>query len=444
MKRHIFNQLKAWANSPHRKPLLLRGARQVGKTYVVEQLGQQAFSSFVSINLEKQPELQQCFDTMKPAETIQSLQALININIIPGETLLFIDEIQAYPKAIAALRYFKEDMPALHVIAAGSLLEFALQREKISMPVGRVDYCYMQPCSFIEFLSAVQGDKMVEFLQSYQLTQTIPDAIHCKLLELFRLYMAVGGMPEAVAAFVEHKDFQLVKTIQRSIWETYRDDFGKYATSAEQKYIQIVYDKLPGSLGQQVTFSKIDADHKSRDLKQAMSLLEYAGILKRIFASSASGLPLSSTLNEKKFKLMGLDVGLMQARKPLPLSLITGTDFSSLDKGALAEQVVAQELLAYQHYQMPRELYFWARDKRGAQSEVDYVINIAEDILPIEVKAGSVGRMKSLQIFLEEKALHKGIVVSSEKVAVYDQFIKLPVYLLSQLERLLQREVVYK
>lgn len=436
MKREIFKVLIDWKLSPSHKPILLRGARQVGKTFIVEALGE-TFTSFVSINLEQEYKMRQCFDSFFPEEIIDTISILKQQKIIPGKTLLFIDEIQAYPRAIEALRYFREKMPELHVIAAGSLLEFVLNQEKLSMPVGRIEYLYMQPCSFNEFLMAVSTEGIIHKIENSSLENPLPQIIHQELLELFKTYMVVGGMPEAIATYQKTKKIYDVQRVQRSILQTYRDDFGKYASLSKTPYLQTVFDKTPGIIGTQVKYKKIDSEFRSRELKQAIQMLEYAGVVKKVQATSASGLPLISTVNEKKFKLQFLDVGLVQCATEVGPDL-DWLQISKLNDGALAEQVVGQLLLAYADPYITPHLFFWARDAKSASAEVDFIIAIDGNILPIEVKFGAHGHLKSLHVFLNEKKSKLGIKVSSSPLSYEKGILNIPFYMLGELPRVIR------
>lgn len=239
-----------------------------------------------------------------------------------------------------------------------------------------------------------------------------------------------------MASYLQNQDLYRVQRIQNSILQTYRDDFAKYANRVQHKYLQVVYDQAAMMLGQRISFSKMDADFRSRDLKEAITMLEYAGVVKRIYATSASGLPLSATLNEKKFKLHFLDVGLAQRKTGLDAALLMSHDIMQLNQGALAEQVVAEELLAYQDPFIAGELFFWARDAKSASAEVDFVVNMGGHIIPIEVKSGSLGHLKSLHRFLEERALPLGVRICNAPLSRQGKIITVPFYLLNQLPRL--------
>ncbi len=437
MKRTIQDSLTAWAKASKRKPLLIRGARQIGKTFAARQLAKR-FENFVEVNFELSPHYQQCFSNLDPNHIVNMIQLLSKQSIQPGKTLLFFDEIQNCPEALQALRYFKEKLPELHVLAAGSLLEFTLYQENISMPVGRIEYLYMYPCTFQEYLLNTGEHRLLDFLAEVALHQAIPTVIHDKLLSLFRTYMAIGGMPEVMSAFIDTPDYHTVQRLQNSILRTYHDDFGKYANLSQHKYLQSVFEKAPGLVGTQVQYTKIAPEYRSRELKQAINLLEYAGILKRIYASTASGLPLSATQNDKKFKFSLLDVGLVQRVSGLEAALLQAPDLIKLNDGQLAEQVVAQEIMAYQDPFSPSQVYFWARDKRGSQAEIDYVVNIKSMILPIEVKSGATGKLKSLRLFMQEKSSPIGVKIATAPLGFEQNILSLPIYLIWKLPELIE------
>lgn len=436
MKRDIEKELSIWKNQKERYPLLLRGARQVGKSYIVEQFSKNNFQNTVVINFEFQPQLKECFTTLDPSEIINKIQLLLGVQIKPGNTLLFFDEIQECPQAIMSLRYFKEKIPLLHIIGAGSLLEFALNSPEFKMPVGRIQFLYLEPLSFSEFLNASGNEKIRQHLSSIKLNDIIDNTIHQKLLELLRLYFVLGGMPAILKQYLADKNILSCQYSQNNLLQTYRSDFGKYAGTSQHKYLLKVFDSAARFAGQRLKYSNIDPDVKSRDLKNAMDLLTSAGIIKPIYLSSASGLPLGAQINEQKLKLNFLDIGLMQNICGLQNQISFEKDFMQINSGAVVEQFAGQELRAYSDKHQPSSLFFWARDKRGSSAEVDYVINIDSEILPIEVKAGKTGTLKSLKLFLDEKHTKFGIRLSQEKLSYYDRVLSIPLYMIEQIPRL--------
>ena len=438
MRRDIEKELILWKAQKEKYPLIIRGARQVGKSYLVETFGKTHFQNNVIVNLEFQPQLKDCFKSLDPSEIINKLQLLLGVQIKEDDTLLFLDEIQECPQAIMSLRYFKEKMPKLAVIAAGSLLEFVMRSPDFKMPVGRVQFLYLEPMSFSEYLDAAGNQNLRKFLSDVKLKDSIDDVIHKKLLELLRIYIIVGGMPAALTEYLSSKDLMNCQRIQTALLQTYRSDFGKYAKISQHKYLQKVFDAAPRMAGQRIKYSNIDPDTRSRDLKNALSLLTLAGIVRPIYLTKALGLPLGAQINEQRFKLNFLDIGLMQNSCGLQGRLSIEEDFLQINAGSVAEQFVGQELAAYSDRHQQVGLYFWAREKRGSMAEVDYVINIGSDIFPVEVKSGKEGRLKSLRMFIEEKKSRLGIRFSQDKLSYYDKILSIPLYMIEQMPRLVE------
>jgi len=311
MDRFIFKSLKKWKNQEGRKSLLIRGARQVGKTHLVRQLGK-TFTNFVEINFELMPNTKQVFEQdLSPQRIIRDLSLMLGQKIIPGETLLFFDEIQAAPNAITALRYFYEEMPNLHVVAAGSLLDFAL--EEIGVPVGRVSFLHMYPMSFIEFLYAVKYDLLAQEILRHQLDIPLAEPIHSKALELLGIYMAVGGMPEAVQCWLDTQDLIACNTIHHQLINTYRQDFQKYAKKFQLKYVELLFNRIPLYLAQPFKYSNISKDYKKRELEPCLTLLLKAGIIHQVLYSAGNDIPIGAESNLDKFKTIFIDIALSQA-----------------------------------------------------------------------------------------------------------------------------------
>ncbi len=438
MHRDLLSHLIRWQKKTTHLPLLLRGPRQVGKTFLIEEFGKSYFDNTVTINFEESPEYGACFDTLKPDEIITKIEIISQKNIVPGKTLLFLDEIQNCTNAIIALRYFKEKLPELHVIGAGSLLEFALREKNMSMPVGRVQYCYLKPLSFHEFLQAKGHQKLVEFLNKATIQAGIPTAIHETALKLVREYMIIGGMPMVVAAHVDGQSLRECQEYQTIILRTYSDDFAKYAATSRHKYLQQVYNQTPGLVGEQIKYVKISPEMDSRYLRDAISDLGKAGVISQIYSTSATGLPLVTHINEKKFKLLFLDVGILKRATRLDMELLFAEDLMLLNRGALAEQFVGQELLAYQNPHDESHLYYWSRDEKSSMAEVDYIIKIDSKIIPIEVKSGKTGSLKSLHLFLKEKNCPLGVRISAKELSRFQNILSVPLYMINQLQRLIE------
>lgn len=440
MYRIIEDDLKTWKNQEDRKPLLLRGARQVGKSYIVEKFGSEHFDNFVLINFEIDKSAYTHFESLDPGKIVHSIILTRHVDIIPGKTLLFLDEIQECPNAIASLRYFKERLPNLHIIAAGSLLEFALNEESFHMPVGRIESLYMKPLSFKEFLINSSDKALAEYLDTVSLHDGIEQAIHLHLLEKLREYFILGGMPEVLSTYIKKKDFFQCQKIQAALYESYPRDFGKYGKKVNVKNLQTIYQHIPGVIAQRFIYSHVNADLPARDIKPALQALEYAGLVYPLYQTAASGLPFNATKNSKKFKLLFLDIGLCKYSSELDAEIYSENDLVLLNKGALAEQFVGQELLAYRERYRTSSLYYWEREKAGSSAEVDFVIHVGSDIYPVEVKAGKTGRLKSLQVFVEEKQSKFGIRVSEHPLGVEKNVLSVPLYMLSQLPRIISEQ----
>lgn len=435
MKRDIESDLELWKDDPSRKPLLLRGARQVGKTFVVRQFAE-AFPHFAEINFERRPELCKIFESLDPKKILTLLNIEFSNKITPGQSLLFLDEIQDCPRAIMALRYFKEELPELHVIGAGSLLEFTLNDDNFKMPVGRVQFLHIYPFSFREFLTASGLQHLREYLQTVTAHCTIDEPIHKKLMQLVRKYMILGGMPAVLEDYLKTEDIQRSEHVQTDLLATYRSDFGKYASQTQHKYLQILFERAPGLIAQWFKYSKIDPNIQSRELKTALSLLMDAGLIHLIYASAAQGLPLVSSVNLKKFKLIFLDVGLAHRAMGMDIKSLMSEDLMLVNRGAISEQLVGQELLTLVNPRELRRLYFWVRDARGSSAEVDYLANIGSQIVPIEVKSGATGRLRSLQIFMEEKKIPLGVRISQSPLSLDKNILSIPFYMIAELPRL--------
>lgn len=437
MIRDIEKNLLEWKESDKHIPIVLRGARQIGKTYVVREFGSKHFETYVEVNLEFERQLHACFASLDPQKIIAQLELTSNQDIKSGKTLLFIDEIQECPNALMALRYFKEKMPELHVIAAGSLLEFVFNEPEFRMPVGRVQLFHMKPLSFKEFLSATGNDKLRSFIESVTLNSEITPAIHQKCLELLKEYCVLGGMPEVIADYVQTQSYKASQDTQSIIITTYQNDFGKYAQGNMINHCALIYQKAPGLVGKQFKYVHVSRDVQSRELKFALDKLVKATILHVAYATAASGIPLNANLNEKKMKLCFVDIGLMKRSSQLDIELLMAEDITLVNDGQVAEQFVGQELLAYQDILMPPQVYFWARDCKSSSAEVDYVISVGSKIIPIEVKSGKSSKMKSLRLMMAEENIKRGVKLSNEAMNSEGDIISLPLYLTSELARLL-------
>jgi len=441
MKRDLLRSLIAWKARASRMPLLLRGARQVGKSYLVEHFAQTYFDDSVTINFEQDPHYVRCFTTLYPNEIIQKLSIETGKKIIPGKTLLFLDEIQECPNAIMSLRYFKEQMPNLHVIGAGFLLEFALQEKNFRMPVGRIEMIYLKPLSFREYLRAYDYTQLDQLISETTLNNPVPEVAHEKLLQYLKKYLALGGMPAVHANYLLNQDLLECQRIQTNLLNTYRRDFGKYAKLNKHHYLQEVFIQTPQLIGQQIKYVDISKEMRSREIKEAIDLLELAGVVSRVNCNSLSGIPLSSFVNPKKFKMLFVDVGLVNRSTRIDINLLLDSEILQANKGAIAEQFVGQELLAVLPDNEEPELYYWANDKLGSMAEVDYITQIDGQVIPIEVKAGKTGRLKSLHMLLAEKKLPLGLHISTQPLSQKNNILNLPLYLISEYQRLVSHSI---
>lgn len=427
MKRLIEYYLDEWKNSSVRKSLLIRGARQVGKTHTIREFGKK-FESFVEINFESNRLARGVFEKdLEPTRILHELSIITEKQIIPGETLLFLDEIQIVPQGILALRYFYEKMPELHVIAAGSLLEFAIQ--KVGVPVGRVQFLYMYPLTFIEFLCALGHNLLIEKIMTHPVDEAISEFIHEKLLNLLAEYLAIGGMPQAVACWRDLANLHSCSQIPSNLVEAYQYDFVKYAKSYQVKYLDLLFMRIPQQLGKKFKYSQV-GEYRKRELEPCVDLLATTGIVHQIFHSDAQGIPLGAQIDLDTFKLIFLDVGLTQYILGLKVGdwLLNPLE-EFINKGLLVESFVGQELLAYENPRRKNALYYWKRNARGSEAEVDYVMQYRDKVLPIEVKSGKGSSMKSMQLFLDS---HKdslyGARVSTNNYSVYERIHSYPLY----------------
>lgn len=396
MKRKIVDKLIQWKTSNRRKPLLIRGARQVGKTYSIMEFGKIHFNGNIhAFNFEKNPEIHAIFEqNLESRRILSELELVLNKKIISGKDLLFFDEIQECPKAIMALRYFYEEKPELHVIAAGSLLEFALK--DISFPVGRLQMLFMHPMNFEEFLVASGKELLAEKLVQPEIQ--LSDAVSQLVKDEMYKYFIVGGMPECVSAFLDTGSFVETINVQTDLLATYRQDFSKYAGHADKQCLNSVLTSVAQRTGEQIKYSKLDENYTNPTIKKAFELLETARLFTKVRAVSPAGLPLGASASEKKFKTVFIDIGLLSNLNGFYSDkTISKQKFTSAYNGKMAEQFVGQELRASTR----RELYYWSRDARGSSAETDYLIEKDQDIIPIEVKSGKTGSLKSLHLLLD-------------------------------------------
>lgn len=451
MKRACMPFLREWLNSADRQPLIIRGARQVGKTWLVRELAKEEKRELIELNFEDRRSLHALFATNEPAIILRSLESAIGQKIDPQHSILFLDEIQAAPDLIAKLRWFYEKMPELAVIAAGSLLEFALENYSLSMPVGRIEYIYLEPMSFEEFLLALGKDQLVHLLQSFKWGEMIPMSLHEDLSRYFKEYVIIGGMPAVIKTWIEKKSLSEVSRTHNKIIATYQDDFPKYGSKLSSDIFEDVLVAIPKNLGKKFVYSKVNRHIQSEPIKKALHLLCRARVSHVVKATAANGIPLAAEVKHGYNKVILLDVGLCSSALDLSLDeLYKIQELDLINKGGIAEQVVGQLLrITYPVYKNPA-LYYWLRTEPGLSAEVDYVLQHRGKVVPIEVKAGSTGRLTSLHQFIHLKKLSLGVRINSELPFISDVDIKdnkgnsikyelrsLPFYLIGQLPRLL-------
>ena len=454
MKRQQLQFLQSWLEKKNRKPLIIRGARQVGKSTLVELFAQKNHVKLCNVNLERYPELASIFAGKDPRQILQQIEFLPNIKGISKDTLLFLDEIQAVPEAIPALRYFYEDMPDFSVVSAGSLLEFALADHSFSMPVGRIQYLHMGPMTFSEFLLAIGEEKLHDFICQYESGQAIGEVAHQRLLQLLRSYYFVGGMPEAVSVFADSQSYKAVSEVHNSIIETYRDDFPKYAGSRNLNRMLNVFNFAARNVGVKIKYSNISSQDQSVTIKRDIELLAMARVIAKVIHSNCSGLPLQADIKERVYKLLFLDIGLMNAICGLDWHSLTQIDEKKIiNQGAIAEQFVGQHLQAMLADKPNRELNYWLREGKSSNAELDFAIGLRGNIIPIEVKSGATGTLKSLHQFMGTKTAPLAIRFDSNmpgeqqvntKIKINNEFEKvqytlrsLPLYLVERLDSLI-------
>lgn len=427
MERKIYAELKNWAAKKARKPLILRGARQVGKTYSVRYLGSQ-FENFVEINFEEDRETLLFFNSsLAPKNIIDQLSQYTSIPIIPGKTLLFFDEIQACPDALRSLRFFYEKMPDLHVIAAGSLLEFALS-EIPSFGVGRISSMFMYPMSFFEFLDATGNKILREAIQKAHFTEPLSLPVHNKSMKLLRTYLTLGGLPEVIYNYVSNSDAFTSQKIIDELLITFRDDFAKYKTRISTEKIDATFNATAFQAGSKFKYNAV-GEGSTTGFSTALDLLNKAGLAIMAYHSSSRGIPLKAQIKPNKFKVLPFDVGVFQRLMGLDIpSFITNDDVELVNKGAIAEVYAGLMLMqTFPSYIRP-DSFYWQREKRGSNAEVDYVIEHNGKIFPIEVKSSSRGSMQSMQLFLKERGLDTGIRIAGEQFSEYQNIKVVPLY----------------
>lgn len=396
MKRHIYSSLLKWKYSDRRKPLLLRGARQTGKTYLLSEFGRKEYENFICINFEKDRTAADFFkESLDAKKLIQNLSIYTGRRIRPEKDIIFFDEIQACNGALSSLKYFYEQVPQYHVAAAGSLLGIAISGPG-SFPVGKVNFWDLFPMNFLEYLDALGLNELKEVILNANDTSPYPEPFHKELIRQLKNYCFTGGMPEVVASFASNEDFAEARQIQSEILASYTFDFAKYSAGPDIPKLRMVWDSIPAQLSKEnkkFLFKMLKKSARLRDFENAIQWLEKAGLVYRVFKISVAKRPLNAYVKENIFKLYCLDVGLLSALADIPPKIVVqGNEIFEEFKGALAENFVLQELKASK----ASNVYYWESE---GQAEVDFIFEKAGRIFPLEVKAGVNVRSKSLHSF---------------------------------------------
>lgn len=444
--RNIDKDLMEWKENPRRKPLLVRGARQVGKSSSIRHLGK-TFKYFLEVNFERNPEVGEIFKGNRDVKNITNkLHDFYGIPIIPGETLLFFDEIQKCEDAIYSLWFFKEDYRDLHVIAAGSLLEFAL-KDLSSFGVGRVSSLFVHPMSFDEFLLATGNQGLLNAKKESDIAHPLMQLFYNKLVEAFRSFMLVGGMPEAVAIYAATGSYHDSSDVVNEILQGYQDDFAKYSAKANPVLLRQTLMSVARQVGGKFVYNRVEGQYRSAEVKNALEMLRDAGLVIPVYHTDANGVPLGAEINGRVVKYLIHDSGVLLAILGIDddtdvriKEIMVGNSIDLVDKGHVAEMIAGLELVKYASPQKRHQLYYWQNMNKGTRSEVDYVIAQGSEIVPIEVKSGVKGTMSSMYALMRnpQKHINKGIRCSLENLGTFQSpegkaIGIIPIYAISKL-----------
>jgi len=418
--------------------LLLRGARQVGKSSAIRQLGKQ-FKNYVEINFDENKEVKSFFDTsLSPQEICEQLALYYHVPIIPGETLLFFDEIQSCQSALAKLRYFYEKYAELHVAAAGSLLEFALE-EIPSFGIGRIRSLFMYPFGFDEFLTAINEEKLSEAVKSASPEKPLADPIHQQLLGRLKIFLICGGMPEAVSQYVRKRDLLKGELVLNDLISLLKTDFAKYRKRTPLLLLNEVFESVMRQTEGKFVYERAAPGTPAAAVRQALDLLIMAGLVHPVTHTAANGIPLGAEANRKYRRMIPCDTGLFLHTLGLRSEILPAVDFSAVNRGSLAEIFVGLEFLKAASCYTPQELFCWQRsansDYSHGNAQVDFLIQKGSNIIPIEVKSGTQGSMQSLRLFMKEKHIERGIRTSLENFGRYEDIDVYPLYAIGNLVR---------
>lgn len=426
MKRFAFKYLIDWKKNKERKPLLINGARQVGKTWLMKNLGKNHYKSYLYINFETNKEMRALFSqSLDTQKLIEGLNIENKEKIDPSNTLIIFDEIQECPQAITSLKYFYEKNPEFHIVAAGSLLGVALH-EGISYPVGKVNFMDLYPLSFSEFLDAIGEEKLSELINTNDHSLITP--FKDKLIDYLKKYFYVGGMPEAVLNFSKNNDFKAVREIQQQILTGYEKDFSKHVASNILPKVRMIWNSVPAQLSKEnkkFNYNLVKENSRAKDFEDAISWLENSGLIYKVNKISKPAIPLKSYQDDSIFKIFTLDIGLLCAMNMIePDILLKGSEIFTEFKGSLTEQFVLQELKTI------KDLHscYWKND--NATSEVDFVVQYKSKIVPIEVKAGTNLKAKSLKVYIDKYSPEIALRSSLSDYKKNDKLFDIPLFAL--------------
>lgn len=428
LERKVDKELLIWKDEIGRKPLLVRGARQVGKSSSIRKFAEQ-FDSFLEVNFEERKTVHTLFEgDLTPHVLCDNLSILFDVEIVEGKTLLFFDEIQSCLPAISSLRFFYEKMPGLHVIAAGSLLEFALA-EIPSFGVGRIRSIFMFPLSFDEFLLGMGQENLLKMKRKADAQNPLAEPIHQKLLDFLKKFLIIGGMPEVVRNYVLQNDLRACQRVLDDLISSFRADFTKYKSKVPSSRILEVFDAVVHQAGGKFVYNKAAQDLNTIQIKEALELLIMAGLVIPVTHTSANGIPLGAEVNPKKRKMILFDSGIFQRLMQLDISeLLFSNELNLINKGGIAEQFIGLEILKNASCYTRTALFYWHREALNSNAEVDYVIQRNDEIVPLEIKSGVKGSMNSMFLFLKEKKAQYGCRLSLENFTEYDNIKVFPLY----------------
>ncbi len=424
MRRNIEHSLIEWKESQQRKALLLRGARQVGKTFSIRVLGE-SFKYFLEVNFEEDRAVKKIFEgSLDPFYLSERLSAYFSIPIIAGQTLLFFDEIQACPNALSSLRFFYEKMPDLHIAAAGSLLEMTISKLP-SYGVGRIQSLFMYPMSFDEYLAALGQNALIDMKNS----KAMDPVFHDKMINYLKIFYLIGGLPEIVGEYARSKNILNCQQKLGDLLESFRDDFAKYKKRADIQILDEVFKSIAIQSGNKFKYSNVDKAYNHRVLKQSLDLLIQAGLAYKIYHTAGNGIPLGAEIKSNRYKIILFDTGMhFRILNLNNADIIVAEDIDMINKGAIAEVFVGNEFIKSMDNRIRGQLFYWHNERKGTSSEVDYLIQRENQIIPIEVKSGKTGKMKSMRVFLQQHNSECGIRLSLENFTKHENISIMPLY----------------